>query len=188
MKHRTSTYVALLVAMCLLSSATALARQPGRTTSQSLRESHARPFRSNKLRGNLPRATGRVGVMIELESTPTAQAFASAQAAGPSIQAVRAAETQLAQVDQEQQRLLAPLAGLGATTLYRTQRVYNGIAARVDASQLGALAGLPGVKAVHPLIRYERDLQSSVPLIGAPELWRSAGALPEMTGAGLKVA
>src|SRR5262245_42432594 len=147
MKHRTLAYVALLVVMCLLSWPAALAQQPDRSDSVSTRKSPPPPFRSNKLRGNLSRSTGPVGVMIELEGEPTAQVYARAQAAGPTVQATRAAQMQLAQVEQAQQRLLAPLAGLGATVLYRTQRIYNGIAAHVDAGKLDAIAGLPGVKA-----------------------------------------
>jgi subtilisin family serine protease len=126
--------------------------------------------------------------VIELEGAPTAQAYVSAQAAGPTTQATRAGQMQLARVEQAQQRLLTPLAGLGATVLYRTQRVYNGIAARVDASKLNEIAGLPGVKAIHPLIRHERSNEFSVRLIGAPSLWQGAGAPPELTGAGLKIA
>jgi subtilisin family serine protease len=145
-------------------------------------------MRLDKLRGDLSRATGPVGVVIELEGAPTAQAYVSAQAAGPTTQATHAAQMQLARVEQAQQTLLTPLAGLGATVLYRTQRVYNGIAARVDASKLNEIAGLPGVKAIHPLIRHERSNESSVRLIGAPQLWQGAGAPPELTGAGMKIA
>jgi subtilisin family serine protease len=131
---------------------------------------------------------GTVGVMIELSGLPTTQAFAQAQAAGQPAQAISVAKAQLAQVDQAQQRLLAPLASLGANVLYRTQRVYNGIAAHVDAGKLDALAALPGVKAIHPLIRHYPDLKSSVPLIGAPQLWAGTNLPAAVTGQGMKIA
>ena len=170
MKHRSIAHIALLVAVCLLSASAAMA-QPDVPLSSPSAARHSPRMRLDKLRGDLSRATGPVGVVIELEGAPTAQAYVSAQAAGLTTQATHAAQMQLARVEQAQQTLLTPLAGLGATVLYRTQRVYNGIAARVDASKLNEIAGLPGVKAIHPLIRHERSNESSVRLIGAPQLW-----------------
>jgi subtilisin family serine protease len=188
MKYRTLARVALLVAICLLSLPAALAQQPSVPLGLPSAAPHSPPIQPNKLRGNLSRASGPVGIVIELEGAPTVQAYASAEATGATTQATRMAQAQLARVEQAQQSLLAPLASLGATVLYRTQRLYNGIAAHVDASKLEQIGGLPGVKAIHPLVRYERSTESSVRLIGAPELWQGVGAPPELTGAGLKIA
>ncbi|HEU5103175.1 MAG TPA: S8 family serine peptidase, partial [Roseiflexaceae bacterium] len=127
---------------------------------------------------------GKLGVVIELDGAPAAQAFAQVRSSGPAPQATRAAQAQLARIDQAQQRLLAPLASLGASVLYRTQRVYNGIAARIDAGKLSAIASLPGVRAIHPLVKYHLDLESSVPLIRAPQLWSGSN----LTGLGVKIA
>jgi subtilisin family serine protease len=132
--------------------------------------------------------SGRLGVVIELADTPSALVFARAQLGEPSLQAVRTAQIQLARVEQAQQRVLAPLSALGARVLYRTQRVYNGIAAHTDATKLEQIARLPGVKAIHPLVRHYPSLDSSVPLIGAPQLWAGTGLPAALTGTGMKIA
>lgn len=138
----------------------------------------------NRLRNR----SGSVGVVIELDDPPTAVVFARAQAGGPSPRATQLAQAQLARVARAQDALLAPLSQLGAQVIYRTQRVYNGIAVRVDATKLEQIARLPGVKAIHPLIKHSPSLDSSVPLIGAPQLWAGAGLPTPLTGAGLKIA
>src|SRR5688572_16875366 len=76
---------------------------------------------------------GPVKVVIELADAPTAQTYADAQASGRSLQAVADAQRQLTRIESAQQRLLAPLAQLDASVIYRVQRVYNGIAVTVDS-------------------------------------------------------
>ena len=117
-------------------------------------------------------------MVIELGDTPSAVLFARAQSSGPSLQAERTAQLQLARVEQAQQRVLAPLSALGARVLYRTQRVYNGIAAHVDAARLEQIARLPGVKAIHPLVRHYPSLSSSVPTTPGWPSRRSPNAWP----------
>lgn len=141
-----------------------------------------------KIAAPLRERSGQVGVVIELSAEPTVQTFARAQAAGAAPQATLAAQAQMARINQAQMALLAPLAQAGAQVLYRTQRVYNGIAARVDASKLAQIARLPGVKAIHPLVKHRIDNATSVPLIGAPELWAGAGLPSPLTGSGIKIA
>lgn len=138
----------------------------------------------DRLRGR----SGPSGVVIELDDPPTAVVFARAQAGGPAPRATQLAQAQLARVERAQDALLTPLAQLGAQVIYRTQRVYNGIAVRVDASRLEQIARLPGVRAIHPLIRHTPSLDSSVPLIGAPQLWAGVDLPAPLTGAGLKIA
>src|SRR5258706_707322 len=152
-----------------------------------------RAARANALPGGLiddglRGRSGPLGVVIELEDTPTALLFARAQTGGASLQAVRTAQMQLARVEQAQQSILAPLSQLGARVIYRTQRVYNGIAAHVDPAKLEQIARLPGVKAIHPLVRHQPSLSSSVPLIGAPQLWAGSGLPTPLTGAGITIA
>jgi 2',3'-cyclic-nucleotide 2'-phosphodiesterase (5'-nucleotidase family)/subtilisin family serine protease len=129
---------------------------------------------------------GYVKIVIELADEPTAVTYAAAQEAqAPEALATEAAQAQLAKIETAQQKLLEPLAGLGATLIYRTQRVYNGIAVRVKADQLERVQQLPGVKAVHALVSKQLDLTTSVPTIGAPELWESAGL--DTTGEGISI-
>ncbi len=132
--------------------------------------------------------SGQIGVVIELEQTPSLSAFARAQRSGLSPQAAQTAKMHLAQVERAQQRVMAPLAQLGAQVLFRTQRVYNGIAAHVDASRLDQIARLPGVKAVHQLVKHYPSLSISTPLIGAPPLWEGVDLPASLTGEGIDIA
>ncbi|MFI5647025.1 S8 family serine peptidase [Kitasatospora sp. NPDC051705] len=59
--------------------------------------------------------------------------------------------------------------------LYRTRTLLTGLAVDVPAGRLPALRALPGVLAVHPIVRKQRDNAHSVPLTGAPQVWAGAG-------------
>ena len=133
--------------------------------------------------GMLPaRATGApapasaIKIVIELEDEPAVFIYQAAQhrpwLAAVAVQMSRA---QIARIEAKQQNLLAALRPLNAIILYRTQRVYNGIAAIIEARDLEAIRRLPGVKAVHPLIPKSLDNWHSVPLVGAPQVWEAAG-------------
>ncbi|HLF25813.1 MAG TPA: S8 family serine peptidase [Anaerolineae bacterium] len=136
--------------------------------------------------GPLSASGDRVKVVIELQDDPATLVFAAVQAGGLSqAQVTDATRQQLNRIEQAQQALLAALAQLDATILYRTQRVYNGVAVLVDASRLADIAQLPGVKAIHPLVPKHIDHTSSVPLIGAPQVWDPSGT--GATGQGISI-
>jgi subtilisin family serine protease len=138
---------------------------------------------------------GRVGVMIELTGEPTARTYARILSSTPAVralgadvtaQATVAAQQQLAQVEAAQKSLLPALTGaeIGAEVIYRVQRVYNGIAVYVDPARVDAIRRLPGVKAVHPLVPDRMLLTTSVPWIGAPQVWQGIG---NVTGTGVSI-
>jgi len=135
---------------------------------------------------------GRVSVMIELQSPPAIESYLHAAAAGKSgpsalRAAVTAARNEIAVVEAEQQSVVAQVDAIpSATVLFRMQRLVNAIAVDVDAAQLDAIRALPGVKSVEPLQIYKTTNTSSVPLIGAPEVWRAL-APNGATGKNIKV-
>jgi subtilisin family serine protease len=136
-------------------------------------------------------AQERVSVMIELDSPPAVESYLRAagakSTAGSLRAAVAAARSQLAVVEAQQLNVVQRLEALPSiAVLYRVQRVFNGIAADVDASQLEAIAKMPGVKSVQPLEILKVDNSSSVPLIGGPDVWRAL-APRGATGKGVKV-
>jgi subtilisin family serine protease len=134
----------------------------------------------------------RVSVIIELQSPPAIESYLNAAAAGKSgpsalRAAVTAARNEIAVVEAEQQSVAAQVDAIpSAVVLYRLQRLVNAIAVDVDASQLDAIRALPGVKSVEPLPIYKLTNTSSVPLIGAPEVWRAL-APNGATGKNIKV-
>jgi subtilisin family serine protease len=135
---------------------------------------------------------GKVAAMVELDEPAVAEVYsarlrASASGVGVGASAAAVAQAQLARVVREQEVVASALAGpaIGAQVLYRAQRAYNGIAVEVDAGRLDAIRMLPGVKAVHPLVPKHATNSTSVPFIGAPQAWDSAG--PAVTGTGVRV-
>jgi subtilisin family serine protease len=141
---------------------------------------------------------GRVGAMVELVDPPAVEVYlrspgVSAMAVGTkasslvAAQAAAAARAHIAHLDQVQKDMVDVLTGPGiaADLIYRVQRVYNGIAVQVDGAALNQIRALPGVKAVHPLVPKHLDNFTSVPFIGAPQVWGGVGG--GATGAGVKV-
>jgi subtilisin family serine protease len=139
--------------------------------------------------GPLARRSGTVGAVIELADPPTAQVFVAQRERGTLAPlATLTAQTQLARIEAAQQGMLARLATINARVLYRTQRLYNGIAVHVDASRLQEIASLPGVRAIHPLVPKTIENSGSVPLIGAPTFWEQTIGQDKGTGKGITIA
>jgi subtilisin family serine protease len=142
------------------------------------------------LRERLGARSGPVPVLVELAAPPVTVAVARARAAGMAAPAAaREGQLQLARVDGAQRDLLRRVAALdgGAAPIFRVQRVLNAVAISADPGSLAAIAALPGVRALHPLPYHRRFTSASVPLIGAPAVWRGLPGLPQATGAGIKI-
>ena len=136
------------------------------------------------------RTDGRVAVMVELSRPPVAEVYARqmrASALSIGARASAVAQAQLALINRDQDAMVRVLAGpeIRAGVLYRAQRAYNGVAVEVDAGKLDEIRALPGVKGVHPLVPKRMTNHTSVPFIGAPQVWNPAG--PAVTGTGIKV-
>jgi subtilisin family serine protease len=139
---------------------------------------------AEKVDSSLARAKGPVDVMIELDPAPASTAFSQARSRGASA-AKLAGRAQTATIKRTQASVEARFADseTRAKTLYRAHALYSGIAVRADATKLKALADLPGVKAVHRITPKSISNSSSVPLIGAPAVWKGRGE----TGQGVRV-
>ncbi|WP_380285304.1 S8 family serine peptidase [Kitasatospora purpeofusca] len=77
-----------------------------------------------------------------------------------------------------------------ARELYRTRTLVTGLAVSAPAGRLPALRTLPGVAAVHPIVRKRRDNAYSVPVTGAPAVWAggsSEGGAAGSTGQGVRI-
>lgn len=116
-------------------------------------------------------ADALVPVLVELAEPPAVQIYAAAQQRGLRAQAVVAAQAQIQRIQQAQEEFLtrAPLAG--APLIYRTQRVYNGVALLLPQERVAQVRELPGVAAVHRLPLYTVDLVRTTPYLAAPQVW-----------------
>lgn len=138
------------------------------------------------------RGGNQVMFMVQLEDPPAVEAYAEALGGPPArasakalADATSAAKNQLARIENAQLSVVAQLeAGLDAEVLFRVQRVYNGVAIRVDKERVAEIAALPGVRAVIPMAPPRLANATSVPHIGAVEAWIHD---PPATGAGVSV-
>ena len=113
----------------------------------------------------LAKKSGPVDVVIELS--------AEAAVAVHSRNGIQAAKAQINSIHRDQKAFLDTLSKskIDATVIYRVQRVYNGIAVRVDASKLPQIRKMAGVKSVLPITKKFMDTSTSVPHVRAPEAW-----------------
>jgi minor extracellular serine protease Vpr len=83
----------------------------------------------------------------------------------------------------QQTELAGRLQSMGARELGRANVAHNAVAVRVDAAALPALAALPGVAKVRPVVHYQLDLAETVPYVGG-----AAVQARGFDGSGVKVA
>ncbi|WP_344338915.1 S8 family serine peptidase, partial [Kitasatospora putterlickiae] len=77
-----------------------------------------------------------------------------------------------------------------ARELYRVRTLVTGLAVSAPPDRLPALRTLPGVAAVHPIVRKRRVNAHSVPVTGAPSVWAggsSDGGAAGTTGQGVRI-
>ncbi|MCO5212134.1 MAG: S8 family serine peptidase [Caldilinea sp.] len=128
--------------------------------------------------------------MLELAAPPAAAVYAGLTSGDQVNAAAATAATQrhLAAIDAAQQATTALLAQHGVPVLYRTQRVYNGIAVRARPEQIAELAALPGVAAIRRIIPAQPDNATSVPYLDAPLLWEGLDGATPARGEGMRIA
>ncbi|GIV65387.1 MAG: peptidase S8 [Bellilinea sp.] len=124
-----------------------------------------------------------VYIVAELQSEPATVVYGRFKGVRAETELAAETQAQVERVKQEQQVFLNALLAEGIVPtlnpqpgdeeflVYQVQRVYNGVALRVQAGRIEQIARLPGVKAIHRLTLKELDHTSSVPLIKAPEVW-----------------
>ncbi|MBI1295402.1 S8 family serine peptidase [bacterium] len=133
---------------------------------------------------NMTSAT--VTILIELDDEPVARRFAQMQARMTNAEATAQAKAHLHQIEQVQLQLLSVPPLTDADVIYQVQRVFNGVAVRVDGEHVAKIRALPGVRAVYPLPTYTVELARTVPFVEAPALW-DALQLAGMDGSSISI-
>ena len=87
------------------------------------------------------------------------------------------------QLKQQQRGVTQKAKQVGGTVLAEMQDAYNGVKVQVSGTEIGALAAVPGVKAVHAVQVHHLDNAVSVPYLGVDQVWQDTG----FTGKGIKV-
>ncbi|MDQ7029608.1 MAG: S8 family serine peptidase [Ardenticatenia bacterium] len=96
-------------------------------------------------------------------------------------------QRRLAEIEAQQAALRPLLAQLGAQEMYSFKKLANAIQVRVPAGKLADVMNLPGVVRVDPVGRYRLLNTSSVPYVGAPQVWdpNAAGTTGENISIGI---
>jgi Subtilisin-like serine proteases len=173
--------LAVIGAIALMLPSTAALAATGEESSSP--KSSSAGTRGEISEGITPRsvdADGRVTVIIEMKGDPVAvvQAEKGRKLTASERSAVKG------KLKKAQDSIRGSITGKGGKIQAQMQSAYNGIQAVVPATQLDAVADLPGVVAVHPVRTYELDNAVSVPFLGVPQVWEDTG----YTGANVKVA
>lgn len=122
----------------------------------------------------------QVSVVLEMEGEPVAVVEAEE---GRSL-SKNERTTVKKDLKAAQDKIRSGITQRGGKIRAQMQSAYNGIQATIPAAQLDDVAALPGVVAVHPVVRHELDNAVSVPFLGVPKVWESTG----YTGQNVKVA
>ncbi|MBK8905250.1 MAG: S8 family serine peptidase [Anaerolineaceae bacterium] len=125
-----------------------------------------------------------VEVFAYLETPSVAEFVGEAIAQGQSRPDRAAQQARAAQIENEQQALRDELSRVGAVELSSLQVGANGFRVLVRAGDIAQLRALPGVVKVAPVTYHYPVNESSVPWVGAPEVWDTYGA----TGEGISIA
>src|SRR5947209_313842 len=129
----------------------------------------------------------QVGVIFTLKGSSVGAQVADARAHGRSLSSSDRSALRK-QVASSQQSTVAHVRSVGGTVDYTYQDAYNGFAAKVPASSLGALAADPDVAAVHVTHTLSLNDVSGNQYVGAPAAWNKGAPETRMTGKGVKIA
>jgi minor extracellular serine protease Vpr len=122
-------------------------------------------------------------VIVEVSGAPVAEHEAEARKRGQTLS--KAEKDRIRQeLQQRQQGVKERIGALGGSVLFDYQDAYNGVAARIAAKDLVALAAAPNVVAIHPARTFERDNTAGVQYIEGNDAWQDTGS----TGDGVTVA
>ena len=132
---------------------------------------------------------GTANVVVILEQPDLITQAVEAQQNGLQF-APEIAQAELNTIRRAQDALQAQLESprIGGTVLFKNQRVYNGIALKVEGSRLPQIAALPGVSQILPLEMHTVDNSYAAELIGAKSVWDSEAGELSYTGKGVRIA
>ena len=83
----------------------------------------------------------------------------------------------------QQDAITGTIRAKGGKIVAEMQSAYDGIQVTVPATQVDAVAAMPGVVAVHAVTTYKIDNAVSVPFLGVPQVWQNTG----YTGKNVKI-
>ncbi|MCU0478794.1 MAG: S8 family serine peptidase [Chloroflexi bacterium] len=132
---------------------------------------------------DLAGATGPVKVVVRMVDAPLAVAVGRDAKQNGSALKPAGQKAYVAALGKKQAALLGQVNALGGTTLGQVSKALNAVIVEVDAGRLAAIAALPNVHSIRPLVDYQVDLSETVPYIGA-----ATAQAADVDGTGVRVA
>ena len=132
---------------------------------------------------DLGTATGPIKIVVRLTDAPLSVAVGNNAKQKGSALKPAAQRAYVAELGKKQATLLDQIGALGGTKLGRVTKALNAVIVEVDAAKIAAVAGLPNVHSIRPLVDYQVDLSETVPYIGAASVQGTG-----VDGTGVRVA
>jgi subtilisin family serine protease len=129
------------------------------------------------------RQLGRYFVEMKADSVAQVLTRAGAGSGGDGVSAAQQQDAATAAL-RSQEGAIAQARSLGGQVTFRYRVLVNAFAVRLSAQAAGTLAQRPDVRSVQPVSIVQKTLSSSVPFIGAPQVWSTFG----VRGQGMRVA
>jgi subtilisin family serine protease len=120
----------------------------------------------------------------QLRSTGSAKSVADLSRS-QTLRAVVTAKNRAFEIERQHLTVKRHLDTMNGRVLARYQRLANALKVRLPASKLEALRGIPGVVRIESPRLYQRAVETSVPFVGAPSVWK-ARQFPA-DGAGIRI-
>jgi subtilisin family serine protease len=121
---------------------------------------------------------------VELEADSVADVLLRRGAASGGAPSAPQQQSAAAAALRAQEGAIAQARSLGGSISFRYRVLINAFSATLSANAAAALAQRPDVRSVQPVSIVTKSLSTSVPFIGAPQVWSSFGA----RGQGMRVA
>ena len=110
-------------------------------------------------------------VFVRLSTPSVSELNAQAVEATGDLASDQAQAAQVTAINAEQNNMRSTLASHGATLLSSLKVGANGLRVRIPAAEIQNIRTLPGVRSVGRVVKYRINNITSVPWVGAPEVW-----------------
>ncbi len=127
---------------------------------------------AQRLNKSFRNPNAQVEIFVRLSTPSVAELNAQAVDTTGDLASDQAQAAQVAAINSEQASMRGVLAAHGATLLSSLKVGANGLRVRVASSEVESIRELPGVRSVGRVVRYRANNITSVPAIGAPEVWQ----------------
>lgn len=132
---------------------------------------------------------GTVNVMIELHDPAAAIVVEEVTRTEGSARGFARGRAQVEKLRRDQTEVMNKVRARNVKVkeIYRLQRAFNGIAVEIDARDVPALAAMPEVKSVVPIVEHFPDAASSNPMMRVESFWNSLPTGLQAKGEGVRV-